>query len=88
MYLTTPTIQKRLQQVAQISNNFVVPTEVIRNLPIPCPPLGIQEKALSMWISANDLEWSMLSLDEQIDNFYGSQNFEKLISGIILGGKS
>ena len=88
MYLTTPTIQKRLQQVAWISNNSTVPTDVIRNMPIPCPPLGVQEKALSMWISADDLQWSMLNLDEQIGNFYGSQNFEKLISGIILGGKS
>jgi hypothetical protein len=88
MYLDTPTIQKRFQQVAQISNNSVIPPEVIRNLPIPCPPLDVQKKALSMWISADELQWSLLVLNEQIDEFYGSQNFQKLIAGIILGGKS
>ena len=88
MYLDTPTIQKRLQQVAQISNNYLIPTEVIRNLPIPCPPLDVQKIALSMFISADDLEWSLHGLIEQIDNWYGSKNFEKLIAGIILGGKS
>ena len=87
IYLETPLIKDRLRDIASTKGNKSIPEDVLRNLQIPCVPKGIQEKALSIYRSAFELQWPLTELDDRIDAFYANQNFQRLLAGIIIGGR-